>query len=241
METGEAASREELLERVEGLERLLKDKKGQARACEEKSKTSSLFEFSEKGFRLKLYRLLLKKYSETINEKEEKTIGEVKAMVNADDLTIQGVVAGFKGEGYDFEKGYPDAAKQAFEFVKKEIHYVKADIDIDYFLSPVEIMTEKVADDEDQAVFLCSLLLALGDEGASVLIAELENLSTHAFVVIEYDEKAHFLDPTQDHSFDEFSGQTEEVLKKYSFNNKKIKRLLYKFNRYEYKSFIEEE
>ncbi len=234
-------SREELVARVSALEKRLKEQKSEASERGEKTKPSSLFEYSEKGLQLRLYRLLLKKYADEINQREERTIGQVKGLVNADDLSVQGIVSEFKPDNYSFERDYEKAAKKAFEFVKKEIFFVKADIGLDYFLSPREIITEKVADDQDQAVFLCSLLLALGDESASVMIAELEDLTTHALVLLERDGKAYFLDPTQDRAFEEFSGKTGEVLKKYSYKGKSIKRLLYKFNRFEYKSFIEEE
>jgi len=234
-------SREELIDRIRELEKKLKDSKGEAEACVDKTRISSLFEYSEKGLRLRLYGVLLKKYAATINEREKKTIGEVKGLVNGDDLTVQSVVSGLKPEKYSFERDFPSAAKKAFGFVKKEIHYAKADLDLDYFLSPLEVMTEKIADDEDQAVFLCSLIFALGDESASVVIAELDDLTTHAFVAIELAGKAYFLDPTQEHAFEQFSGKTEEVLKKYSYAGAKVKRLLYKFNKHEYKSFIEEE
>lgn len=232
-------TREELVERVKGLEKRLKEQKTGIEA--EKSRPGSLFEFSEKGQRFRLYRLLLKKYSKLINEQEKRTIGEVKGLINGDDLTVQSIVSEFKPEKFVFERDFPGAAKKAFEFVGREIAFAKADIDLDYFLSPVEITTEKVADDQDQAVFLCSLIFGLGYESASVVIAEMDDLTTHAFVILEHGGKAYFLDPTQEHGFDEFSGRTEDVLKVYSYKGTKIKRLLYKFNRFEYKSFIEEE
>lgn len=234
-------SREDLINRIQSLERELEKERKKSKASVEKTKSSSLFEFSEKGLRLKLYRLLLEKYADIINEKEERTIGEVKGLINPDDLTIQSIVSGFKPNNYSFEKNFLNSAKKAFEFVKKEIFFAKADIDLDYFLSPREIMTYKVADDEDQAVFLCSILLALENENAGVVIAELNDLTTHAFVVFEFNGRAYFLDPTQDHSFEQFSGKTEKIMKDYSFKSAKIKRLLYKFNNFEYKSFIEEE
>ncbi|MEM0359874.1 MAG: hypothetical protein QXK06_00875 [Candidatus Diapherotrites archaeon] len=240
MELAGSAFKEELLERVRELERKLKEKEAEVRALSEKAKTASLFEFSEKGLRLKLYRFLLKKYSALLNEKEKKTIGEVKALIDGSDLTIQSLVSEFKGNSYEFERDFLSAAEKAFEFVKKEIAYVKLDLDLDFFMSPLEIMTEKVADDEDKAIFLCSMLFALGDESASVVIAELDDLSTHAFVVLEFDEKVFFLDASQEHGFSEFSGTTSEVLKKYSFEGHKIRKLLYKFNHFEYKSFVEE-
>ncbi len=234
-------SRVELEERVLKLEKKLQEVREQSQKPIERARSSSLFEFSEKGLRLKLYRLLLKKYADLINEKEKRTIGEVKALVNGDDLTIQSIASEFKSDNYTPERDFLVAARKAFEFVKREIHFVKADINLDFFLSPLEIMTEKIADDQDQAVFLCSLLSALGHSGASVVIAEMDNLSTHAFVILDYNGRAYFLDPTQEHDFEEFSGETAQVLKEYSFKGAKIRRLLYKFNNYDYRSFIEEE
>ena len=38
---------------------------------------------TETGLRLRLYKLLLDKYSSLINEKETKTVGEIKALVNS--------------------------------------------------------------------------------------------------------------------------------------------------------------
>jgi len=231
-------SSERLRGKISSLEKQLREKSEALRELREKIETRSLFEFSEKGLKLKLYRILLEKFSSLINEQGKKTIGEIKGLVNGEDLTIQGVLSELKPENYDFEKHYLNAAKKAFGFVKKEIDFAKADFNLVYWLEPREILTHRVADDEDIAVFLCSLLHGLGDDSASVVIAEMENLSTHAFVLMEFEEKAYFLDATQDHSFGEFSGKITEVLKKYSFKGAKIKRLMYKFNHFEYRQFL---
>jgi len=194
---------------------------------------------SQEDLRCKLYQLLLQKYADLINEKEKRTIGEIKNLVNGDDLTIQSIAADLKPENYDFKKNYEEAAKKAFEFVSKEISFVDPNLAINYWLTPKEIFSAKLGDDEDLAVFLCSLLLALGDEKAEVVIAELDNLVTHAFVVTELNEKFFLLDPSQKHAFNEFAGKKEEVLQKYSFQGAKIKRFLYKFNHFNYEQFIE--
>ena len=60
----------------------------------------------------KLYRILLEKYADLINEKERRTIGEIKALVNMDDLTIQSILADFKGKDYSFLKDYTAAAEK---------------------------------------------------------------------------------------------------------------------------------
>ncbi|MEK6942175.1 MAG: transglutaminase-like domain-containing protein [archaeon] len=186
----------------------------------------------------RLYSLLLNKYSDLINEFEKKTVGEIKAMVNADDLTVQSLVQDFKKEGYSFEKDYFEAARKAFAFISNEIIFVHVDLDINFWLSPKEIMNKKVGDDEDLAVFLCSLLCALGDKKAEVVIAELENMSTHAFVATEINGKMFLLDPSQKHGFAEFSGDKASVLAQYYFGNSKIKRFLYRFNFEKYEQFV---
>ena len=229
----------ELRKRLAELQKELKEKEKIIAELRAKASTASLFEFSEKGLRLKLYRMLLKKYAPLINKQETKTVGEIKGLINKDDLTIQSLAEQFKPENYSYEKHFLQAAKKAFEFVKKEIRYVKPDVELNFWLTPSEILASKVADDEDLAVFLCSILFALGSENASVIIAELDDLSTRAFVVFEFDNKAYFLDPAQEHEFDSYCGSMVELFQKYNFKGARIKRLLYKFNHFEYRQFIE--
>ncbi len=187
---------------------------------------------------LRLYRLLLKKYLETINEKEKRTIGEIKGLVDKDDMTIQSLISRFKAADYSFEKDYLSAAQKAYDFTAKEIDFAKADIDISFWLSPKEVIENKIADDEDLAVFLCSALFALGDSKAAVVIAELDNLSTHAFVITEFKNRFFLFDPSQKKPVATFSGEKEKVLEKYSFEGAKLRRFLYKFNREEYEQFF---
>lgn len=193
---------------------------------------------SERLFQCKLYKLLLEKYAELINERERRTIGEIKALVNAEDLTVQSILADFKKPDYSFPKDYLAAAGKVLQFVQKEINFVEPEINLNYWLSAKEIFSSKVGDDEDLAVFLCSLLFALGDEKAAVIIAESESLRTHAFVATEFEGKFLILDPSQKHGFHDFSGKKEESLQKYSFKGAKIKRFLYKFNHNTYEQFM---
>jgi len=229
----------QLKKRINEIQKELKEKERIISELRAKVGSASLFEFSEKGLRLQLYKTLLKKYAPLINERETKTVGEIKGLINKDDLTVQSLVEQFKPEGYKYEKHFLYAAKKAFEFLKREVKYVKPDIDLNFWLSPSEMLSSKVADDEDIAVFLCSLLFALGNENASVTIVELEDMSTHAFVIFEYGQKSYFLDATQDHEFEQYCGEATELFQKYNFNGLRIKRLLYKFNHFEYRQFIE--
>ncbi len=188
----------------------------------------------------RLYRLLIQKYAVLINEKERRTIGQVKELLDSNDLTIQFILPQLKPPfkpNYTFETDYPQAASNALSFVSNQIDFVKLDIPISFWLSPKEIMEHKIADDEDQAVFLCTLLLALGDTRAEVIIAEMDDLSTHAFVITELQGEFHLLDSTKKNAVP-LHGKKETVLANYSFANTKIKRFLYKFNRSNYEQFL---
>jgi hypothetical protein len=188
---------------------------------------------------LVLCKYLLEKYADVVNEREKRTIGEIKALVDGTDLTVQSFVEDFKDPAYTFGTDYESALKQVFDFVKKEVSFVDADLNINYWLTPREILQVKVADDEDLAVFLCASMKALGDSKAEVIIAELDNLKTHAFVSTEMDKDFLILDPAQEHTFSEFRGEKLEVLKKYSFQKQKIKKFLYRFNSERYEQFLE--
>jgi len=192
----------------------------------------------KKDLQFRLYRLLLQKYADLVNEHEKRTIGEIKGLVNSEDLTIQSILSDFKSPDYDFQRDYLEVAGRVFDFVVREIDYVDPEMNLNYWLTAKEVFSAKIGDDEDLAVFLCSLLLALGDEKAAVVIAELNNLRTHAFVVTEFGGKFFILDPSQPHAFKQFSGTKEEALQKYSFKKAKIKRFLYKFNHSTYEQFM---
>ncbi len=187
----------------------------------------------------KLTKFLLEKYAELINEREQRTIGEIKELVSGKDLSIQSLVEDLKDNPYSFEENYFSSLKKVFEYMQKEIKFVEPEINLNYWLSPKEILDIKVADDEDLAVFLCTCMKALGDDKAEIIIAELETLKTHAFVISEHKEKFLLLDPSQTHSFEEYLGNKIEILKKYHFNKQKINRFLYRFNFEKYEQFLD--
>ena len=188
---------------------------------------------------VKLCKYLLDKYAPIINEHEKRTIGEIKSLVDGTDLSIQSLVSDFKDASYSFEDDYFAALKQVFEFIQKEIEFVDIDLSVNYWFSPREIIEAKVADDEDLAVFLCASLKALGDNKAELIIAELDDLKTHAFVITEINKDFLILDPAQEFEIEKYKGQKSEVLKNYSFQGQKIKRFLYRFNSEKYEQFLE--
>jgi len=189
---------------------------------------------------LDIYKILLKRHAERISKAEEKTVGEIKAFINSDDLTIQSISQNFKQENYDFEKHYIQAAEKAFNYVRDTITFVKPEVNVSFWLTPKEIASKKIGDDEDQATFLCSLLFALGDTNAEVVVAEMSNGKSHAFVISEFQEKFILLDPSQKHEFRDFFGEKKDVLEAFVFDEAHIKRFLYRFNHEKYEQFQEE-
>lgn len=208
-----------------------------SRDSSEKPKQQKLTIETPSSAELKFYRIIIEKYSSLINEQSNKTVGQIKALITKDDLTIQNLASNFKIDSYKFENHYMQAAEKAYNYIVENIDFVDADISISFWLSPKEIVENKIGDDEDQSVFLCSLLYSLGDENAEVVVAELEKGFLHAFVMTNYREKFILLDPAQKKPFRSFIGERKEILEKYSFKNSKIKRFLYRFNQSKYEQF----
>lgn len=209
-----------------------------SRGLEEEKSPDKLGEKKPHDPEFRLYRFLLSKYADLINDFEKKTVGEIKALIDPNNLSVQSLVADFRKEGYAFEKDFLQSAEKAFEFVQSELMPVKTDLDLNFWLSPKEILHEKLGDDKDLSVFLCTLLSALGDEKAEVIVAEMTDGKNHAFVMTEFFGKFYIFDPNQKHAFDFFAGQKSEVLEKYSANEAKISRFLYRFNRHNYEQFM---
>ncbi len=193
---------------------------------------------SNTELKLKLYSLLLNRHKHTMSEAENKTVGEIKSLINPDDLSIRLLVDDFKPSDYSFERDYLKVAYAIYEFITSEVSYVNSDLDINFWLLPSDILAEKVGDDEDLAIMLCSLLYALGDSNAEVVIAELDDLTTHAFVITDFQGKFVLLDPSQKANPAEFTGTRKDVIGLYEFRGAKIKRFLYRFNRNKYEQFV---
>ncbi|MFA5763461.1 MAG: hypothetical protein WC915_01460 [archaeon] len=190
---------------------------------------------------LTLSKFLLQKYADIINEREQRTIGEIKSLVDGTDLSIQSLLTEFKGTYYSFNDNYAEVLPKIYKFIIDEIEYVNINFGVNYWLSAKEVLEIKVVDDEDLAVFTCSCMKALGDNKAQVIIAELENLSTHAFVSTEINGKFAIFDPAQKHEFQKFIGEKKDIIRDYAFKEHKIKKFLYRFNHERYEQFLEEE
>jgi hypothetical protein len=192
--------------------------------------------------KLKLYKLshfLLKKYSAIINEKERKTVSELKSIIDASNLTLRSLKERMVPNDYVFEKDYLKILDKFYRYLQENIEGVKLDFNLNFWLTPEDILELKISDDEDIAIFLCSFMQALGDENAKVIIAELSDLSTRAFVLTEFRDKHYLLDVFQKKPLEFFSGKKVDVIENYSFEGKKINRFLFSFNSKDYENYMD--
>lgn len=179
-----------------------------------------------------VYRKLLSRYAEEINTREEKTIPELKALVNPGDEAVQNVFKELTaGSEYSFEN-FPSYSEKVFDYCcsLKQIH---AELGVSYWLSPSDIVELKAADSLDRSIFLCSLLHAGGCRNAAVCLIELEDGSKHPLVKYSLELKNYLMDPMSKQCLSS-ANAFDEALASFSVEGRKFKRVVYEFNDSEY-------
>lgn len=144
--------------------------------------------------RVALYKKIIERYKNVIEEREAKSIPELKELIQPRDERIQKlreeIISGF--HPYIFERDFEAAAGKAFEFVRNEI--LNEALPLEFWLSIEDILELRVADEMDKAILLCSLLIALENDSARVVVAT-DGGGRHAFVVFEFKNVFHLFDP----------------------------------------------
>jgi hypothetical protein len=197
------------------------------------------------------YRKIISRYAALVNENEEKTVPELKALVDKASETVQQLkaqaleqaAANKKAAGtlagdwqYDYEKDFLFAAEPAFAIVRG-IRQVHSEASVSFWLSQKEVVELGAADVFDKALLLCSLLQALGAQ-AKVLVLELENNAIHPVTVTQYSGRDYLLDASQcDSQLTTYCGGLEEVLAGFSFGGAKFLKKSYEFDADNYKEF----
>lgn len=154
------------------------------------------------------------KYSSLIEEKEAKTAEELKCLIQPNNPEVKSII-----------KAY-DTPKKAFEFVRDNISEVTPNISATYWLSVEEMLKLRAADTEDEAILLCSLLRAQGED-AKVVVVELDKGIVKTLVALN----DRVLDPSVDTEFDDYVGiSQEEAIKQYIFDGQFVKKIRYIFN-----------
>src|SRR3989338_7280154 len=191
-----------------------------------------------------VYRRLLERYSETIGPFEEKTIPELKALVNPEDEAIDRVrnkgleeLRGEKGAGWEYSaKEFPLFMQKALAYCKN-LKPVNAELSISYWLSPKEMVELGAADPFDKALFLCALLLS-GGENSKVRVVQMQGGENRPVVLVTQENSAEVLDPSSENPQVKGKGE-DEALGKYSVEGKTVVKSIYEFNNTEYSDFEE--
>jgi len=171
--------------------------------------------------------LIIKKYSDYINEHEIKTIEDLKQAVQPQNQKIEELIKQFNSPTQTLKP--IEIAKKAYEFVVTEIKTIPS-LGINFWMSIKEVLENKIADNEDKAILLCSLIKSTG-LNSEIAIVELNEGSNKPFVLIKKpEEKYTLLDINFQHEFTKYEGTLEELKNNYEENNQKISRFLYKFN-----------
>ena len=177
-----------------------------------------------------LYQLLVSRYKDHIEGNETKTVPDVKSLVQPINSNIVPIVQKIKTENKDFMKQF----QSAYEYVD-EIHSVPY-IGATLWLSVKEMLDNKVADYEDKAILLCSILRALG-ANALVLVALMTDGSNRPLVLLSMKDKSIMLDPNTKHDFIKFVGKRNDLIRQFSVEGNRIKRIQYEFNDKDYVSY----
>jgi len=236
---------EEQLKTVTDEKQLLETELNKLRSARgEKQTTGDLLKDSEKYknkmmeyyHQLLLYSILVSRYKDHFDENETRTIPELKELIQPDNEHIKDIINKISKET-DPETHLLEACEKAVGEIG-DVHSAPG-LDVPFWISIEEMLENNVADYEDKAILLCSILRKLGAD-SSVLIIELTDGSTRPLVIISLEDKVVLLDPNKGHSFYQYFDSRPVVLDEYEFDGNKISRILYMFNDREYKSYEEE-
>ncbi len=233
------------------LEGLFKKKEEEKpRPSEEHELRNLQQEISELELKVRFYKKVIEKYGAMINEYEEKTVPELKSMINRNDPVIlelkkqlveslkeEKMKRGEGSESYVFAEDFLLMADKAFKYCQN-LQHIHANLSVSFWLSMKEVIELQAADPFDRAILLCSLIRAL-EAPSEIRVLELENNLIHPVVICEYEGKKFLLDASQkDSLLTTFSGtEMDAILQGFEYDNNKFLKNAYEFSDEEYVEF----
>lgn len=126
---------------------------------------------SEKSAKMsQLYLLIISRYKNYIEEREEISVAELPGFVMpAAPLVSKRANSIKEGMGnYIYENNFRDASMSAFDFVRGSVNEIE--MPLQFWLNPEETLRFMGGDITDRSILLCSLLIALGNPSAKVIV-----------------------------------------------------------------------
>jgi len=137
-----------------------------------------------------LYLAIISRYKDYIQEKEGLSVAELPTLVTPKDEAVVKKAVEIKGsfDGYTYERDFYQAATAAFSFVRTGIE--DAVLPLEFWLSPKDTLTYTMGDMIDKNILLCSMLVALGNPSAKVLV-KMKDENFSAFVYCTFNDRIH--------------------------------------------------
>ena len=181
--------------------------------------------------RVRLLEMVINRYRELIEEKEKKSISDLKLLVRPNDETVQKkkeeIIAGVRP--YIYNQNFLKAAELCHKAVREIRTY---NTPINFWLTPKEMMDLKGGDPMDKALFLCSLLIALENPEVHVIIGM--NKGIKVAVGFMFNNEFHILDPISSISA---KGEKAKIIDEWFRDDRKV----YEFNDRNYVEIKSEE
>jgi len=174
---------------------------------------------SEEEVKLRLYKLIIDRYHDKIEECETKTVSDLKLLIQPRHPLIvkirEAICEDF--HPYLYEENFLGAAKMAFSRVAA---FRTVSVPVPFWLTLDEVQELMAGDEIDKSIFLCSLLRALGSENARVFLTDTQN----SYVVFQHLGRNYVADHSQAGFAEPPQGKKPVELLKgkviYAFNDK---------------------
>jgi hypothetical protein len=135
-----------------------------------------------------VYLAIISRYSDYIQEHEGLSVAELPTLVTPKNEAVARKAAEIKGVfgNYSYDRDFYQAATEAFKFVRDEIE--SAVLPLEFWLSPEDTLSYKMGDTMDKNILLCSVLVALGNPSAKVLV-QMKGENVSVLVHCEFNSK----------------------------------------------------
>ncbi len=119
-----------------------------------------------------IYLRIINRYGEHIENEESISVAELPRLVTPKDQSVmkkaEEIMNGFSP--YEYNRDFYSASVIAYEYVRDNIDQIV--LPIEFWLEPSETMEFGAGEKLDRYTLLCSILIALGNPSAKILIVE---------------------------------------------------------------------
>jgi hypothetical protein len=138
----------------------------------------------EESKKLQLYLLMLSRYKDLINEKESKTVTEIKEKVTPHHPVVEGIRKKLLSPHYIYERDFLAALNKAMDYIGS---VETIEFSINFWMDFADIERIGAADSVNKALLFTALLRNFGSDNAKVVITK----SDAYYVSFIYDSKTY--------------------------------------------------